>query len=579
MGPKVPLISRVQIAGALAVAVVIVVAAAAVLALRTQRPVLTWQALRDSTYPVSLVPRGAPLRDGLYEVEAAPGSATRIVVRLADVGAFGDLDGDADPDAAVVLSSSGGGSGTFIEIAAVRNENGLARPAATTMLGDRVLVREVRIESSQIFVRMRVRGATDPLTLLTREIARRYSLDGDRLILLSEAESEVRSSPAEDYVYRPERVDLAVGASRTVRGTLERGGIASYLIHGNAGESLEFATSSEFNNAVLSVSGLEDGLTYLSRSEYKARGTVVLPSEQDYVVRVVSLAGYSLPYELAVGRRAATQPAPSVRPTAIPRPPSTPSPQPSRPGTTGPVERPLEQISNTAHSFARSRPPLWGVAVFVPSRGIVYAENADLLVPTASVVKALVLLVVLDQARVERRAATEDELALLWPMITESDNDATSQLWERIGRGQAVSSYLASVGVSGFRPDPGTSWGVSFVSARAMATILGKLLAGEILDAPSRALAMRMLDSVVPQQRWGVSAGTSVEAGDRVGIKNGWYPGEEGWRVNSAGLIRPISGDGYAIAMVTDERDTWREGIDTIEGTAAPINIALHAPR
>ena len=573
--------SRLSRASSLvAVAAVVMAAAVVAWALRPERPALSWQALRNATYPASIVPGGAPLRDGLYDVEAAPGSATRIVVRLADVGAFGDLDGDADADAVVVLIESGGGSGTFVEIAAVRDEGGVARPAAAALLGDRVLVREVRIDARQVFVRMRVRGATDPFTLLTREVARRYALDADRLTLLDESESEVRSTPAEDYVYRPEPLDLAVGASRAVSGALAPGGIASYLVRGSAGETLELGIRSEFDNAILSVSGLSDGLTHLSRSEYRARGTLTLPSDQDYVVRVISLAGYPLPYALEARRRAAMQtPAPTARPTALPLPSPTPSRPPPSPAATGPVERPLGQVSDAAQSFARSRPPIWGVAVFVPSRGIVYAENADVQVPTASVVKVLVLLVVLEQARQEGRPATEDELVLLWPMVTESDNDATSQLWERIGRGQAVSSYLASIGVSGFRPDPRTSWGVSFVSARAMATILGKLLAGEILDAPSRALAIRMLDAVVPQQRWGVTAGTSPEAGDRVGLKNGWYPGNEGWRVNSAGVVRPRTGDGYAIAIVTGARASWREGIDTIEGIAAPMNEALRAAR
>ena len=579
MGRRSSRRARLAILG-LAVAAIVVPAVAGTWSLRPERNALTWQALRNATYPASVAPRGAPLRDGVFEAEAAPGSASRIVVRLADVGAFGDLDGAAGPEAVVVLTSSGGGSGTFIEIAAVREDGGTARPVSTALLGDRVLVREVRIESRQILVRMRVRGATDPFTLRTREISRRYTLDGDELTLREESESEVRSTPAEDYIYQPERVDLTAGASRTASGALVPGGIASYLVRGNAGETLDLSIRSEFDNAVLSVSGLSDGSTLLSRSEYRARATLTLPGDQDYVARVISLAGYPLPYVIELRRQAATRtPAPAASPTGAPLPPATPSPAPSPPAAGRPEDRALAQMSEAAQTFARSRPPVWGVAVFVPARGIVYAEDADVQVPAASVVKVLVLLVVLEQARQEGRPATEGELALLWPMITESDNDATSELWERIGRGQAVSGYLASVGVTGFRPDPRTSWGVSFVSARAMATILGKLLAGEVLDAPSRALAIRMLDGVIPQQRWGISAGTSAAAGDRVGLKNGWYPGNEGWRVNSVGIVLPRTGDSYAIAIVTGGRASWREGIDTIEGIAAPMNEALRAAR
>src|SRR5438270_132957 len=81
---------------------------------------------------------------------AAPGSAARIVVRLADVAAFGDLDGTGGLDAAVVLIGSGGGSGTFVELAAVLNDAGAARPVATTLLGDRILVREVTVQDRTI---------------------------------------------------------------------------------------------------------------------------------------------------------------------------------------------------------------------------------------------------------------------------------------------------------------------------------------------------------------------------------------------------------------------------------------------
>src|SRR4030095_14002712 len=133
------------------------------------------------------------------------------------------------------------------------------------------------------------------------------------------------------------------------------------------------------------------------------------------------------------------------------------------------------------------------------------------------------------------------------------------------------------IGVSGFTPDPGQSWGVSFVSARAMATTLGKLVNGEILDAPTRQLAIKLLDSVTPSQRWGITAGADVEAGDHVAIKNGWYPGDEGWRVNSVGIVRPASGDPYAIAVVTDGRPSWDEGIATIEGIARPVRQAFAA--
>jgi beta-lactamase class A len=557
-----------------------VVALAAVVSvvwsLRSAPRVLVWRALLNATYPTSLVRAGALLKDGVYEVAAAPGSASKTIIRLADIAAFGDLDGDGLPDAATVLIGTGGGSGTFVELSAVRNEAGVAHPLATTLLGDRVLVRGVAVADRVITVRLRARGATDPLTLRTREITRGYALDGDRLVLQSETETEVPTAPADDYVYRPERIDLAIGASRDVSGSLAPGQLASYIVHARASELLGLSLRSEFDNAILSVSGLSDGGTLVNRREYAVDRALILGAEQDYAVKVVSLAGQPLQYTLHLSRGVSGQAAlKTATPTSQPLPSHTPSPPPSQSARPAIIERGLGDASGAAASFASSRPPILGVAVYVPSRAELYSQNADTQMPTASVVKVLVMLVVLEQARLDHRPPTESELALLWPMITESDNDATSELWERIGRGQAVGSYVRGIGISGFTPDPEASWGVSFVSARAMATVLGKLLAGEILDDASRALALRLLEGVIPEQRWGVTASTSLDGGDRVAVKNGWYPGEEGWRVNSVGIVWPRVGTPYAIAVVSDGRPTWQEGIDTIEGIAAPVNVSF----
>lgn len=557
----------------LAIITVAVTATAAVVATRPAAPqALSWSALRGATYPTSLSLRTVTLRDGVFEAEAAPGSAARITVRLVDMAAFGDVDGDDRPDAAVVLVTGAGGSGTFVDVVAVRNDAGIARPVARAQIGDRILVREVRIEDRLIVVRMRTRQATDPLTRLTAETTRRYALEGSTLTLRDESRADVPLGSPDDFVYRPEPLDLVPGPTRTVRGTLPPGQIASYIVRGDAGQVLELHARSLFSNAVLSVSGLTDGLTLVSRQEYAVDRTLLLPSAQDYAVRLVSLAGQALPFELDLRLETRQRtPDPTARSTDAPLPSVTPRPAASPPGA-APAERTLAQLSGSADVFARSRPPIWGVAVVTPETGGLFTENADEQVPMASVVKVLVMLVVLERARQELRPVTDTELALLWPMITASDNDSTSQLWEDIGRGQAVAAYLRSVGVSGFTPDPGTSWGVSFASARAMATVLGKLVGGTILDVSSRALAMRLLDAVVPQQRWGVSAGTA--ATDLVGVKNGWYPGSEGWRVNSVGIVRPPGRPAYAIAVMTGARATWDEGIGTIEGIAERINAA-----
>src|SRR3954468_16961047 len=106
--------SRWRIAAALLIAALVAFVALAAWIVRTESRQLTWQSLLNATYTTSVTPRGAALRDGAFEAPAAPGSASKITVRLADIAAFGDLDGNLAPDVAVVLSTSGGGSGTFV---------------------------------------------------------------------------------------------------------------------------------------------------------------------------------------------------------------------------------------------------------------------------------------------------------------------------------------------------------------------------------------------------------------------------------------------------------------------------------
>jgi hypothetical protein len=198
---------------------------------------------------------------------------------------------------------------------------------------------------------------------------------------------------------------------------------------------------------------------------------------------------------------------------------------------------------------------------------------------TASVVKVFIMLTLLDRALQEGRFVDEDEAELIVPMITESDNDSTTQIWNAIGGGRSVKSYLTRIGVTGIEPYIGPYWGTTTASARATALVLAKLAFGDILDQPSRAFALDLLRRVVPSQRWGVSAGAEGAGSRRdiVALKNGWYPAEEGWRVNSAGVITPMDTNEspYAIAVMTNRQPSWAYGIATIEGTASRLRAAL----
>src|SRR5438046_2019929 len=84
-------------ATAAATAIAGVAATLAFLILRPspQQQALSWSTLRSATYPSEFTrSKQALLRDGVYEEEIAPGSATRLRILLADIVGFGNIDDD-----------------------------------------------------------------------------------------------------------------------------------------------------------------------------------------------------------------------------------------------------------------------------------------------------------------------------------------------------------------------------------------------------------------------------------------------------------------------------------------------------
>jgi len=145
---------------------------------------LTAEQLGNTEYQTDLTPsKTAKLAAGKYEVAAAPGSASKITVSLVSAStAFGDLNGDGAGDAAVILASSSGGSGTFISLHAVVNDKATPKDAAWVALGDRTQVKAVTVSAGVITVNMIKHGPNDPLCCPTQEATAKYKLQDGKLV-------------------------------------------------------------------------------------------------------------------------------------------------------------------------------------------------------------------------------------------------------------------------------------------------------------------------------------------------------------------------------------------------------------
>ena len=118
--------------------------------------------LRNATF--ELQGKRVTLVDGLSEIEAAPGSASRTVTRYFGSEALGDLDGDGLEDAAFLVTQSSGGSGTFFYVVAARAGAGGYAASNAVLLGDRIAPQSVRVSDRTLVVTYADRAAGEPMT-------------------------------------------------------------------------------------------------------------------------------------------------------------------------------------------------------------------------------------------------------------------------------------------------------------------------------------------------------------------------------------------------------------------------------
>ncbi|QQR65364.1 META domain-containing protein [Candidatus Kaiserbacteria bacterium] len=104
------------------------------------------------------------LNNGLYTAPAAPGSASMTTVSIFSGPVYGDLDKDGDEDAAVLLTYSADGSGTFF-YAAIARKNGDSYTSTNTLfLGDRIAPQTLEIQNGRAVYNYAVRKESDPMT-------------------------------------------------------------------------------------------------------------------------------------------------------------------------------------------------------------------------------------------------------------------------------------------------------------------------------------------------------------------------------------------------------------------------------
>lgn len=234
------------------------------------------------------------------------------------------------------------------------------------------------------------------------------------------------------------------------------------------------------------------------------------------------------------------------------------------------VRRDEAALAAQLREYDDAGPAELAVTIVDDRTGSTFRYRSEEAFETASVVKVEILAALLLRAQRAGRPLDASERALAEAMITRSDNDAASELWDEIGGASGLRAASTSFGLTSTEPDGDGAWGLTVTSADDQARLLGAV-AGSAgpLTAANAAYLFGLMREVVAEQAWGV--GSAPRAGEWAAVKNGWLSGtwRGGWTINSVGRITGDHGTATTIAVLTHGNTTMANGIDLVERIVA----------
>jgi hypothetical protein len=230
--------------------------------------------------------------------------------------------------------------------------------------------------------------------------------------------------------------------------------------------------------------------------------------------------------------------------------------------------QPWQPSMAAAVAYASHRHGEIAFAVRTPTRS--WSWHGTKVFPSASVLKAMLLVAYLDLPSVRARALEPADRALLAPMIRRSDNAVAGRVFGIVGAAR-LRALAHRAGMRRFTPVTGI-WGLSRIDAVDQARYF--LGVDSLLAPRHRAYAMRLLTTITPAQRWGLAR--VKPPGWRLYFKGGWGSGT-GWVDHQVALL--TRGDErVSVAILTHLDGSHAYGKETLRGIALRLLKGLSRP-
>jgi beta-lactamase class A len=196
---------------------------------------------------------------------------------------------------------------------------------------------------------------------------------------------------------------------------------------------------------------------------------------------------------------------------------------------------------------------------FVDDRGLLRGLRKWRAVPSASVLKAMLLVTYLRQRSVQARPLRRSDRRLLAPMIRWSDNVTATRVLGIVG-GRRLYRLASKAHMRHFRLR--SPWGMSEITAGDQARFFYRI--DRYVPPRHRRYALRLLATVVRSQRWGIPP--KVPPGWTIFFKGGWGSGTG--RVTHQVALLTNGTRRLSIAVLTEGNPSHRYGTRTIRGIA-----------
>ena len=198
-----------------------------------------------------------------------------------------------------------------------------------------------------------------------------------------------------------------------------------------------------------------------------------------------------------------------------------------------------------------------------------YGYHAERTLPSASVVKAMLMVAYLNRESVRHRPLTPEDFELLSPMIRRSDNAAATKVFGIVGPA-GLNALAHRVGMRHFAA-ASPIWGLSQICAAGQTNFFLHLRA--FIPPRHRPAAFTLLRTVIWPQRWGIAR--ARPDGWKIYFKGGWGSGSGA--VDHQVALLTKGDERVSVAVLTFSNPSHAYGKATEEGVARRLLRGLAA--